>query len=204
MSIEIPKESIGPAIGPGACDPGDPGRDADHDVLDEVDGAGHVQIMSENKAGIDAALARIKAIAFPPTAEIGVTYKGKVKTIMPYGAFVEIFPGTDGLLHVSELDWKRIENVADVLKEGEIIEFQVVGKDPRTGKLKLSRKVLLPKPEGYVEREPAMEGDRSERPRREYRDRGPRREHRSQLIRTPNKAVSKESALVAFVTFLLT
>jgi polyribonucleotide nucleotidyltransferase len=81
-----------------------------------------------------------------------------VKTIMPYGAFVEIFPGTDGLLHVSELDWKRIERVEDVLKEGDVIEFQVVGKDPRTGKLKLSRRALLPKPEGYVEREPAMEG----------------------------------------------
>jgi RNA polymerase sigma factor (sigma-70 family) len=104
----------------------------------------------------------------------------EVKTIMPYGAFVEIFPGTDGLLHVSELDWKRIERVEDVLKEGEMIDFQVVGKDPRTGKLKLSRKVLLPKPEGYVEREPAMEGerrDRGDRPRREFRDRGPRREN---------------------------
>ena len=147
-------------------------------ALDEVDGVGHVQIMSENKSGIDAALARIRAIAFPPTAELGVTYTGKVKTIMPYGAFVEIFPGTDGLLHVSELDWKRIERVEDVLKEGEMIDFQVVGKDPRTGKLKLSRKVLLPKPEGYVEREPAMEGDRrdrGDRPRRESRDRGPRR-----------------------------
>ena len=99
---------------------------------------------------------------------------------MPYGAFVEIFPGTDGLLHVSELDWKRIDRVEDVLKEGEMIDFQVVGKDPRTGKLKLSRKVLMPKPEGYVEREPAMEGerrDRGDRPRREFRDRGPRREN---------------------------
>ena len=77
-------------------------------------------------------------------------------------------------------DWKRIERVEDVLKEGEMIDFQVVGKDPRTGKLKLSRKVLMPKPEGYVEREPAMEGEgreRGERPRREFRDRGPRRDN---------------------------
>ncbi len=178
VALEIPKESIGPVIGPGGRVIQEIQAETNTTiVLDEVDGVGHVQIMSENKAGIDAALARIKAIAFPPTAEIGVTYKGKVKTIMPYGAFVEIFPGTDGLLHVSELDWKRVDNVEDVLKEGEMIEFQVVGKDPRTGKLKLSRKVLLPKPEGYVEREPAMDGERGERPRREFRDRGPRREH---------------------------
>ena len=135
------------------------------------------RVSSENKASIDAAVARIKSIAFPPQAEIGVTYKGKVKTIMPYGAFVEIFPGTDGLLHVSELAWSRVDRVEDFLKEGEMIEFQVTGKDPRSGKLKLSRRVLLPKPEGYVEREPAMEGDRrDDRPRREFRDRGPRRD----------------------------
>jgi len=184
VTIEIPKESIGPVIGPG-------GRviqeiqaeTGAHISIDEVDGRGVVEIMSENKASIDAALARVNAIAFPPQADIGVNYRGKVKTIMPYGAFVEIFPGTDGLLHVSELDWKRIDRVEDVLKEGEMVDFQVVGKDPRTGKLKLSRRVLLPKPEGYVEREPAMEGgerrerrDRDDRPRREFRDRGPRRD----------------------------
>jgi polyribonucleotide nucleotidyltransferase len=181
VSIEIPKESIGPVIGPGGRVIQEIQAETKTTiVLEEVDGVGQVQIMSEDKAGIDAALARVKAIAFPPTAEVGVNYKGKVKTIMPYGAFVEIFPGTDGLLHVSELDWKRVERVEDVLKEGEVIDFQVVGKDPRTGKLKLSRKVLLPKPEGYVEREPAMEGERrnhSDRPHRERRERGPRREH---------------------------
>ena len=80
--------------------------------------------------------------------EIGEEYEGKVKTIMPYGAFVEVLPGIDGLLHVSELDWKR-PNVEDVLKE--MVKFKVVGRDPKTGKIKLSRKVLLPKPEGYVE-----------------------------------------------------
>ncbi|MCB0771765.1 MAG: polyribonucleotide nucleotidyltransferase [Flavobacteriales bacterium] len=181
VSLQIPKESIGPVIGPGGRVIQEIQAETNTTiVLEEVEGVGHVQITSEDKAGIEAALARVKAIAFPPTAEIGVTYKGKVKTIMPYGAFVEIFPGTDGLLHVSELDWRRVERVEDVLKEGEVIEFQVVGKDPRTGKLKLSRKVLLPKPEGYVEREPAMEGERrhnGERPHRERRERGPRREH---------------------------
>jgi polyribonucleotide nucleotidyltransferase len=96
----------------------------------------------------------VKAIAFPPTIEIGETYEGPVKSIMPYGAFVEILPGQEGLLHVSELDWKRIENVNDVLKEGDIVKFKVTGRDPKSGKVRLSRKVLLPKPEGYVERPP--------------------------------------------------
>ena len=86
---------------------------------------------------------------------------------MPYGAFVEVMPGQDGLLHVSELDWNRVENVSDILTEGEMVKFKVVGRDPKTGKIKLSRKVLLPKPEGYVERAPR--GDRR-------RDRGPRPE----------------------------
>jgi len=180
ITITIPKESIGAVIGPG-------GRviqeiqaeTGAHISIDEVDGMGHVEIMSENKASIDAALARVNAIANPPQAEVGATYKGKVKTIMPYGAFVEVMPGVDGLLHVSELDWKRVDRVEDILKEGEIVEFQVTGKDPRSGKLKLSRRVLMPKPEGYVEREPAMEGDDrrgGDRPRREFRDRGPRRD----------------------------
>ena len=89
---------------------------------------------------------RVKLIAFPPVAVVGETYKGKVKSIMPYGAFVEVVPGTDGLLHVSEIDWKRIENVEDVLKVGEEVEFKVLDKDKKNGKLKLSRKVLLPRP----------------------------------------------------------
>ncbi len=182
VALEIPKEAIGPVIGPGGRVIQEIQAETNTTiVLEEIEGVGHVQITSEDKAGIEAALARVKAIAFPPTAEMGVTYKGKVKTIMPYGAFVEIFPGTDGLLHVSELDWKRVEHVEDVLKEGDLVEFQVVDKDPRTGKLKLSRKVLLPKPEGYVEREHAGDGERrhnGERPRRDRdrRDR-PRREH---------------------------
>lgn len=180
--LEIPKEAIGPVIGPGGRVIQEIQAETNTTiVLEEVNGAGHVQITSEDKDGLEAALARVKAIAFPPTAEIGVTYKGKVKTIMPYGAFVEIFPGTDGLLHVSELDWKRVERVEDVLKEGDVIEFQVVDKDPRTGKLKLSRRVLLPKPEGYVERENnggerRNHGDRPHRERRERREHGPRQE----------------------------
>jgi polyribonucleotide nucleotidyltransferase len=183
VTFEVPKESIGPIIGPGGRVIQEIQAETGAQIsIDEVEGRGVVEIASENKASIEAAVARVKAIAFPPQAEVGVNYRGKVKTIMPYGAFVEIFPGTDGLLHVSELDWKRIERVEDVLKEGEVIEFQVVGKDPRTGKLKLSRRVLLPKPEGWVDREPAMEGerrerrDRGDRPRRDRDDR-PRRDH---------------------------
>lgn len=183
VTFEVPKESIGPIIGPGGRVIQEIQAETGATIsIDEVEGRGVVEIASENKTSIDAAVARVKAIAFPPQAEVGQNYRGKVRTIMPYGAFVEIFPGTDGLLHVSELEWRRVERVEDVLKEGEMVDFQVVGKDPRTGKLKLSRRALLPKPEGYVE-EPVHEGerrdrgprrDRDDRPRRDFRDRGPR------------------------------
>jgi polyribonucleotide nucleotidyltransferase len=97
------------------------------------------------------AMAIIKGIITEP--EIGEVYEGKVVKLMPFGAFVEFLPGKDGLLHVSEISWERVENVEDVLKEGDIVEVKLVEVDPKTGKLKLSRKALLPKPEGYVERE---------------------------------------------------
>lgn len=159
VTFEVPKESIGPIIGPGGRVIQEIQAETGAQVsIDEIDGVGKVEVMSENKAALDGAVDRIKAIAFPPTAEVGEEYEGKVKTIMPYGAFVEIFPGTDGLLHVSELAWERIENVEDVVKEGEMVKFKIVGKDPRSGKLKLSRKVLMEKPEGYVER--PSNGDR--------------------------------------------
>ena len=94
------------------------------------------------------ALERIKAITVAP--EVGEVYKGKIKSIVAFGAFVEILPGKEGLLHVSEIEWRRVENVSDVLKEGEEIEVKLIGVDPKTKKLKLSRKVLLPKPEKAV------------------------------------------------------
>jgi polyribonucleotide nucleotidyltransferase len=128
-----------------------------------------VQIAATNKTAIDDAVARIRAIAFPPTVEIGEEYEGKVKSIMPYGAFVEVIPGQDGLLHVSELAWERVDRVEDLLKEGEVVKFKVVGRDPKTGKIKLSRKALMPKPEGYVERP-----ERGDRPRGDRGDRGDR------------------------------
>jgi polyribonucleotide nucleotidyltransferase len=106
---------------------------------------GVVEILGTDQAKIDLAVEQIKSIAFMP--EIGAIYKGKVKSIMPYGAFVGISSNTDGLVHISELAWERVENVEDVLTEGETIEVKLIAIDERSGKLKLSRKVLLPKPE---------------------------------------------------------
>jgi len=95
---------------------------------------------------LDAAVKRIRSIVWPPQVEIGEIYEGPVKNIQAFGAFVEILPGQDGLIHVSELEWHRVQDVRDVLKEGDIVKFQVIGRDPKNGKLKLSRKALLPKP----------------------------------------------------------
>jgi polyribonucleotide nucleotidyltransferase len=135
VSLEVPGDSIGAIIGPGGKIIQEIQADTETTIsIEDVDGKGIVEIAASDKAAIDAALARIKQIAFPPTVEIGEEYEGKVKTIMPYGAFVEVLPGQDGLLHVSELDWKRVENVEDVLKEGELVKFKVVGRDPKTGK----------------------------------------------------------------------
>ena len=183
VSLEVPGDSIGAIIGPGGKIIQEIQAETETNIsIEDVDGKGIVEIAASDKAAIDAALTRIKQIAFPPTVEIGEEYEGKVKTIMPYGAFVEVLPGQDGLLHVSELDWKRVENVEDILKEGEMVKFKVVGRDPKTGKIKLSRKVLLPKPEGYVERERPARGDRGRRDRgdRGRRDRGPRPEGQSE------------------------
>ena len=111
-------------------------------------------------------MAKIKGIVALP--EVGEVYDGVVKSIMPYGCFVEILPGKEGLLHISEIEWRRLESVEDAgIKEGDHIDVKLLEIDPKTGKYKLSRRVLLEKPEGYVERErrPRREGDR--RPRRE-------------------------------------
>ena len=107
---------------------------------------------------MERATARIKAIVAEP--EVGETYKGKVTSIQSFGAFVEILPGKEGLLHVSEIDWKRVENVEDVLHEGDEIEVKLLEVDKKSGKLRLSHRELLPKPEGYVERPARPEGER--------------------------------------------
>jgi polyribonucleotide nucleotidyltransferase len=184
VSFEVPTDMIGPIIGPGGKIIQEIQKETKSTIsIEEKDGKGYVEISADNKESIDAAVMRVRNIAFPRTIEIGEIYEGKVKTLMPYGAFVEIVPGQEGLLHVSELEWRRIENVTDVLKEGDIVKFQVVGRDQKTGKVRLSRKVLLPKPEGFVEEEPRQDrgdrgGDRRDRgdrgDRGDRRDRGPR------------------------------
>ncbi|MEO0404807.1 MAG: polyribonucleotide nucleotidyltransferase, partial [Bacteroidota bacterium] len=148
VSFEIPTDTIGAVIGPGGKIIQEIQAETNTTVsIDEQDGKGIVEVSAQNKEDIDAAVGRIKRIVFPPTVEIGEEYEGKVKSIMPYGAFVEIIPGQDGLIHISELEWNRVNNVEDVLKQGDMVKFRVTGRDPKTGKVKLSRKVLLPKPE---------------------------------------------------------
>ena len=172
VAIEIPKEFIGAVIGPGGKIIQQMQEDTGSTItIDEADGVGKVQIAAPNKECIDAALAKIKAIVALP--EVGEVYDGTVKSVMPYGCFVEILPGKEGLLHISEIAWKRLETVEEAgIKEGDKIKVKLLEIDPKTGKYKLSHRVLVDKPEGYVERE--------RRPRREDRgergDRRPRRE----------------------------
>ena len=170
--IMIPKEFIGAVIGPGGkIIQGMQEETGAVITIEEIDNEGRVEISASNKASIEAAMAKIKGIIAVP--EPGEIYEGKVRSIMPYGAFVEFLPGKDGLLHISELDWKRLETVEESgLKEGDSIEVKLIDVDPKTGKFKLSRKVLLPKPEGYVERPERQDRperhdrpDRSDRPR---------------------------------------
>ncbi|MFN3918096.1 MAG: polyribonucleotide nucleotidyltransferase [Flavobacteriales bacterium] len=149
VKFEVPEDVVGAIIGPGGKIIQEIQKTTGAVIVvdDGANGMANVEISSANRDAMEAAVRRVKSIAFPPTVEVGEVYEGKVKTLMPYGAFVEILPGTDGLLHVSELDWKRIEDVSTVLKEGDIVKFKVLGKDPKNGKFKLSRKVLLEKPE---------------------------------------------------------
>ena len=162
VAFEIPKEFIGAVIGPGGKIIQQMQEDTNTTItIDEVDGVGKVQVSAPNKDAIDAALAKIKAIVAIP--EVGEVYEGTVRSIMPYGCFVEILPGKDGLLHISEIDWKRLETVEESgIKEGDKIKVKLLEIDPKTGKYKLSRRVLLEKPEGYVERErrPRRDGER--------------------------------------------
>lgn len=144
IQILIDKEFIGAVIGPGGKIIQEMQRETGATIsIEEVDNKGVVQIFADNKESIDAALARIKAIVAKP--EIGETYEGKVKSIMPFGAFVEIMPGKDGLLHISEIDWKRLETMDGVFKEGDMVTVKLLDID-KQGKMKLSRKALLPRP----------------------------------------------------------
>ncbi len=146
VAMVIPKDMIGAVIGPGGKIIQEMQAVTGATInIEEVDGMGHIQIMGTNKESVEGAVSRIKAITAVP--EIGEVYKGRVKNIMPFGAFVEIMPGKDGLLHISEIEHRRLEKVEEVLKEGDEIEVKLIAVDEKTGKLKLSRKVLLPKPE---------------------------------------------------------
>ena len=145
VSLSIDKEFIGAVIGPGGKIIQEMQRETGASIsIEEVGNKGIVEIFADNKAAIDAAVARIRAIAAKP--EIGEIYQGKVKSIMPFGAFVEVMPGKDGLLHISEISWERLETMDGVLKEGDKIEVKLLDID-KQGKMKLSRKVLLPRPE---------------------------------------------------------
>ena len=171
-NMTIAKEFIGAVIGPGGkIIQGIQEKTGATINIDEVDGVGKIEISGPNKEVLDAAIRAIKSIVAVP--EIGEVYEGKISSIMPYGAFVEFMPGKDGLLHISEIDWKRLETVEEAgLKEGDTITVKLVDIDPKTGKFKLSHRVLIPKPEGYEER-PTRGGGRGG-------DRGERRQNRSQ------------------------
>lgn len=173
VALDIPKEFIGAVIGPGGKIIQQMQEDTGATItIEETDGKGHVQVSAPNKDSIDAALAKIKAIVAVP--EVGEVYEGTVRSIMPYGCFVEILPGKDGLLHISEIDWKRLETVEEAgIKEGDKIKVKLMEIDPKTGKYKLSHRVLMEKPEGYVERERRPRPERGERrPRRDDRHEG--------------------------------
>ena len=173
----IPKEFIGAVIGPGGkIIQGMQEETGATITIDEVDGVGKIQVSGSSKDVIDAAMGKIKAIVAVP--EVGDVYEGVVRSIMPYGCFVEFMPGRDGLLHISEIDWKRLETVEEAgIKEGDKLQVKLLAIDPKTGKFKLSRRVLIEKPEGYVERERRPRPERGERrPRPERGERRPRAE----------------------------
>ncbi|MBC9932441.1 polyribonucleotide nucleotidyltransferase [Chitinophaga qingshengii] len=179
--IIIDREFIGAVIGPGGKIIQEIQRETGTTInIEEVGETGEVSIFSAQKDGLDRAVAWVKGIVAVP--EVGEVYESVVKSIMPYGAFVEFMPGKQGLLHISEVSWKRLETMEGVLTEGEKVKVKLTGTDPKTGKFKLSRKVLMPKPEGYVERPEREEGDRRDRgdrgDRGDRRDRGPRDDRR--------------------------
>ena len=173
-ALEIPKEFIGAVIGPGGkIIQGMQEETGATITIDEEDGVGKVQVSGPNKESIDAAVAKIRAIVALP--EVGEVYDAKVVSIMPYGCFVEFMPGKEGLLHISEIAWKRLETVEEAgIKEGDKIQVKLLEIDEKTGKFRLSHRVLEEKPEGWEERparRPRREGDREGRPaRRQHHD----------------------------------
>jgi polyribonucleotide nucleotidyltransferase len=148
-AFNVPNEMIGAIIGPGGKIIQAMQKETNTTItIEELEGGqGRVQIMSNNADDMSEATRRIRQIAFPPQVEENVEYEGKVKSVKDFGCFVEILPGTDGLIHISEFSWEKVAKMEDVCKEGDVLKFKVVGKDPKTKKWKLSRRVLLPRPE---------------------------------------------------------
>ncbi len=190
VTLTIPKDLIGAVIGPGGkIIQGIQEQSGAIVSIEEIDNAGYIEVAASNKESIDKAMAMINAIVELP--EEGKTYTGTVRSILEFGAFVEFMPGRDGLLHISEISWERVDNMeASGIKEGDTLEVKLIEIDKKTGKFRLSMRALQPKPEGYVERErapraPRREGDRGPRrdnnrgPRRDN-NRGPRRENRNE------------------------
>ncbi|MEO0733788.1 MAG: S1 RNA-binding domain-containing protein, partial [Bacteroidota bacterium] len=178
VKMIIEKSYIGAVIGPGGKIIQELQEMTGTNInIDEIDGKGHIAIASSDKASIEDAVARIKKITFTP--EVGGVYTGTVKTIMPYGVFVGFEGGKDGLLHVSEMSHSRIDNVEDVFSEGDEVTFKIVDIDERTGKLRLSRKAIMPRADGTIPTDEELEAERQaakDRPRGGgRRDRGDRR-----------------------------
>jgi len=174
VQIVIPGEFIGAVIGTGGKVIQEIQKTTGTTItITEQDGTGVVDIFGDNKDNMDAALAWIKGITTVP--EAGTVYNGKVVSILEFGAFVQILPGKEGLLHISELDWKKVEKVEDVVNVGDMVEVKLLEIDPKNGKMRLSRKALIDKPEGYVEpeRRPRPEGGRPSRPGGRPGDRKP-------------------------------
>ena len=178
--IIIPKEFIGAVIGPGGKVIQQMQEDTQTVItIDEEDGVGKVQISAPGRDAIEAAIAKIKAIVAIP--EVGEVYHGTVRSVMPYGCFVEFLPGKDGLLHISEIDWKRLDTVEEAgIKEDDEIDVKLIDIDQKTGKYKLSRRALIEKPADYQERPQRERRPRPERGERRPRpERAPRNNHES-------------------------
>lgn len=188
VTMLIPKELIGAVIGPGGKVIQGIQEESGATVsIDEIEDGGYIEVAAANKASIDKALSMINAIVELP--EEGKVYRGKVRSILEFGAFVEFMPNRDGLLHISEISWDRIDNMeASGIKEGDELEVKLIEIDKKTGKYRLSMRALQPKPEGYVERERAPRGDRGpRRDRGERNDRGPRRDRNDRGERAPRR-----------------
>ena len=169
--FNVPKEFIGAIIGPGGkIIQGIQEKSGANVSIEEIDGEGRVEVSSSDKAALDKALSMIRAIVAVP--EVGEVYDAKVTSVMPYGLFVEFMPGKDGLLHISEIDWRRFEKIEDTgLQEGDSIRVQLLEIDPKTGKYRLSHRSLLPKPEGWTEPERPARRPRSGRDGEHHGDR---------------------------------